>query len=90
MNNLKLSYDFIELFEKFIMNSHNKNKKKNIHSKNFKINLMNKKNHLKLETDKYYEQLNILITYFFDFSKSIDLQLDKQQLLHFFITNKNI
>ena len=90
MNNLKLSFDFMSLFEKFILTSHNQNKKKNIHSKNFKINLMNKKNHLDLETNKYFEQLNILINYFYDFAKNIDLQLDKQQLLHFFITNKNI
>ena len=90
MNNLKLSNDFINLFQKFIIVSCNQNKKKNIHSKNLKINLMNKKNHLELEMNKYCQQLNILITYFFDFSKSIDLQLDKQKLLHFFIDNKNI
>lgn len=90
MNNLKLSNDSIKLFEKFIITSHNQNRKKNIHSKNFKINLMNKKNHLELENKKYKEQLDILINYFFDFSKSIDLQLDKQKLLHFFVNNKNI
>ena len=51
---------------------------------------MNKKNHLELEKEKYTEQLDILINYFYDFSKSIDLQLDKQKLLHFFVDNKNI
>ena len=51
---------------------------------------MNKKNHLELENKKYTEQLDILINYFFDFAKSIDLQLDKQKLLHFFVNNKNI
>tara|TARA_B100001093_G_C26752301_1_gene981726 strand:+ start:115 stop:807 length:693 start_codon:yes stop_codon:yes gene_type:complete len=90
MNNLKLSCDFIELFNTFIVTSHNQNKKKNIHSNNFKINLMNKKNHFDLESNKYREQLNILISYFYSFSESIDLQLDKQKLLHFFISNKNI
>ena len=90
LNNLKLCNDFIKLFEKFIITSHQKNRKKNIHSKNFKINLMNKKNHLELEKEKYTEQLDILINYFYDFSKSIDLQLDKQKLLHFFVDNKNI
>lgn len=90
LNNLKLSNDSIKLFEKFIITSHNQNRKKNIHSKNFKINLMNKKNHLELENKKYTQQLDILINYFFDFAKSIDLQLDKQKLLHFFVNNKNI
>lgn len=90
LNNLKLSNDSIKLFEKFIITSHNQNRKKNIHSKNFKINLMNKKNHLDLENKKYTQQLDILINYFFDFAKSIDLQLDKQKLLHFFVNNKNI
>ena len=69
---------------------HNKNKKKNIHSKNLKINLMNRKNHLNLEITKYCEQLTNLLTYFFDFSESIDQQLDTQKLLHFFVNNKNI
>ena len=89
INNLKLSHEFIKLFEKFILILHNKNKKKNIHSNNLKIILMNKKNHLELETKKYSEQLVILINYFYDFSKSIDLQLDKQKLLHFFIHDKS-
>lgn len=89
-NNLKLSYDSIKLFEKFIINSHNQNKKKNIHSKNLKINLMNRKNHIELETKKYTEQLDILINYFYEFSTIIEMQLDKQKLLHFFINNKNI
>lgn len=90
LNNLKLSKDFISLFNKFIVTSCNQNKKKNIHSKNLKINLNNKKQHLLLETEKYSDQLNILINYFHDFSKSIDEQLNKQKLLHFFINNKNI
>ena len=89
-NNLKLSYDSIKLFEKFILTSHNQNRKKNIHSKNLKINLMNRKNHIELETKKYSEQLEILINYFYEFSTSIEMQLDKQKLLHFFINNKNI
>lgn len=89
-NNLKLSYDSIKLFEKFILTSHNQNRKKNIHSKNLKINLMNRKNHIELETKKYSEQLDILINYFYEFSTSIEMQLDKQKLLHFFINNKNI
>ena len=88
--NLKLSYDSIKLFEKFILTSHNQNRKKNIHSKNLKINLMNRKNHIELETKKYSEQLEILINYFYEFSTSIEMQLDKQKLLHFFINNKNI
>ena len=90
LNNLKLCNDFIKLFEKFIITSHQKNRKKNIHSKNFKINLMNKKNHIDLETNKYTEQLDSLINYFYEFSQGIDLQVDKQKLLHFFVDNKNI
>lgn len=90
LNNLKLCNDFIKLFEKFIITSHQKNRKKNIHSKNFKINLMNKKSHIDLETNKYTEQLDSLINYFYEFSQGIDLQVDKQKLLHFFVDNKNI
>ncbi len=90
LNNLKLSYESIKLFKKFILVSCYKNKKKNIHSKNLKINLMNKKNHLDLETKKYTEQMTILIDYFYDFSKSIGNQLENQNLLHFFVNNKNI
>jgi hypothetical protein len=51
---------------------------------------MNKKNHIDLETNKYTEQLDSLINYFYDFSQGIDLQVDKQKLLHFFVDNKNI
>ena len=52
---------------------------------------MNKKSHLELETKKNSDQLNTLVNYFHDFAKGIDLQLDKQQLLHFFVNNnKNI
>ena len=49
-----------------------------------------KKTDIDLETKKYTEQLDSLINYFFEFSQGIDLQVDKQKLLHFFVDNKNI
>ena len=89
INNLNQTKCFIDLFEKFIISSHNHNKKNNIHSKNMKVNLMNKKSHIDLEYKKCCEQLNLLITYFSNFSKSIKCQIEKQELIHFFVTPKN-
>ena len=85
VNNLGLTKEFIDLFENFINETDEENKKKNIHSKNMKVNLMNKKNHLEVEFKKYSEQLNELVNYFYDFCCSMDRQLDKQELLKFFI-----
>jgi len=85
INNLGLTKEYINLFEKFINEKDEENKKKNIHSKNMKVNLMNKKNHLELEYNKYTAQLNELVNYFFDFCSCMEKQLDKQELLKFFI-----
>ena len=88
-NNLKQTDILIGLFNRFINNSYHKNERKNIHTKNFKLNLMNKKNHIKLEYDKYCEQLNLLVDYFFTFASNIDTFINKNELLNFFISNKN-
>ena len=85
MNNLGLTKEFIDLFENFINEKDEENKKKNLHSKNMKVNLMNKKNHLEVEFKKYSEQLNELVNYFYDFCCCLDRQLNKQELLQFFI-----
>ena len=85
MNNLGLTKEFIDLFENFINETDEENKKKNIHSKNMKVNLMNKKNHLEVEYKKYSAQLNELVNYFYEFCCCMDKQLSKQELLQFFI-----
>ena len=74
MNNLNLITKLLDLFEKFIMESFAKNKRKKLHAETLKINLMNNKEHINLEYIKYSSQLNLLIDYFFEFSKNIDSQ----------------
>jgi hypothetical protein len=83
LNNLRLTHNFIKLFEDFIVESENENIRKNFHTKNFRVNLMNKKRHIEAEYIKYCEQLIELVEYFFNFSERIDKQLDKQELLQF-------
>ena len=89
MNNLKLTNQFINLFEKFILSKENNDKINNIHSNNLSNNLMNKKNHYALEYKKYSDQLVILINYFNSFSTNITKQFDKQEILKFFINTYN-
>ena len=83
LNNLRLIKLFLDLFEKFIIDTENDNKRNNIHSKNFKVNLMSKKNHLELEYNKFCFQMTELIDYFFNFTVCIEKQLTKQELLLF-------
>ena len=83
LNNLRLTHNFIQLFDDFIIESENENIRKNFHTKNFRVNLMNKKRHIEAEYLKYCEQLVELVDYFFNFSERIDKQLDKQELLQF-------
>ena len=83
LNNLRLTDNFIKLFDDFILETDNENVRKNLHTKNFKVNLMNKKRHIEVEYIKYCEQLNELVDYFYKFSDGIDKQLNKQELLQF-------
>ena len=89
IKNLKLINDFLELIEKYIHQVQKENQQKNIHSKNFKISIMNRKNHILLEYTKHCQQINELIEYLLEAcSNSIILQLEKQELLKFFIEEK--
>jgi hypothetical protein len=88
INNLKLMGEFINIFEKYILNNEDQNNKNNIHSKNFKINLMVKKKHFELEFSKYSDQLTELINYFKDLCKSINEQRKNQEILNFLIVEK--
>lgn len=88
INNLDKLDLLIKLFEHYILDIVEKNKNDNIHSKTFRVNLMNKKNHLNLEYVKYCNQLDLLVNYFNDFATSIKLQLNKQELLKFFVNPK--
>ena len=85
INNLKLIDEFIKIFEKYILDNEDQNKKNNIHSKNFKINLMIKKKHYDLEYSKYVEQLVELINYFKDLCESIEQQKNNQEILNFLV-----
>jgi hypothetical protein len=89
INNVKIIKNFTNLFEKYIENNVKTNKANNIHSKSLKINLMNKKKHYDLEYNTYLEQLIELINYFDDYSKSINKQQENQDILKFFIDDKN-
>lgn len=88
LNNLKLIGEFIDIFEKYILNNENENIKNNIHSKSFKINLMIKKKHYDLEYYKYREQLSELINYFSELCNSIEKQRTNQEILNFLIEEK--
>lgn len=85
INNLKLIEEFIKIFEKYILDNEDQNRKNNIHSKNFKINLMIKKKHYDLEYSKYVEQLVELINYFKDLCESIEQQKNNQEILNFLV-----
>ncbi len=88
LNNLKLIGEFIEIFEKYILNNEDQNIKNNIHSKSFKINLMNKKKHYDLEYSKNGEQLGELINYFSELCFSIEKQRNNPEILNFLIEEK--
>lgn len=88
LNNLKLIGEFIDIFEKYILNNDNLNIKNNIHSKSFKINLTIKKKHYDLEFAKYSEQLSELINYFSELCDSIEKQRNNQEILNFLIEEK--
>lgn len=87
--NLYLVKNMLDLFEKFIIDSSKKNKKKNLHTKNLKINLMNNKNHINLEYIKYNEQLELLLDYFYNFCIKIDEQFKNPGILSLYMNLEN-
>lgn len=84
-NNLKQTNKFLELFEKFIRETDNNNKKNNIHSKNLEINLENKKCQYEIEFKKYLKQFILLLEYFESFCISLNKQIKNQETLNFFV-----
>lgn len=87
IKNLGLINNFLNLIQNYINTMNTKAKEDNLHCNNFEISVLNKKNHILLEYNKYCEQLKEIIEYFLRCSNSITTQLDKQELLNFFIKN---
>lgn len=89
VKNLQLIGNFINLIDNYIKEVTDNSLKNNIHTTNFSVSLSNKKNHIKLEYEKYCEQLNELLQYFLNCSNSILLQLNKQELFKFFVNKQD-
>ena len=83
INNLGLIKEFVNVFDKFITETIENNKKDNIHCNNFKVNLEAKKAHIILEYEKFYNKLEELISYFLDCTNELKIQLKNQKLLSF-------
>lgn len=83
INNLELIKEFVEVFDKFINDTIENNRKENIHCNNFKVNLESKKSHILLEYKKFYNKLEELISYFLECTNELKIQLKNQKLLSF-------
>ena len=83
ISNLALIKEFVNVFEKFIADTIENNKKENIHCNNFKVNLESKKMHILLEYNKFYNKLEELISYFVKCTDELKIQLKNQKLLSF-------
>ena len=88
INNLELIKEFVNIFEKFINDTIDKNKKDNIHCNNFKVNLENKKDHIILEYNKFNHKLDELISYFLSLCDELSNQLKHQKILDFLVNKK--
>ncbi len=88
LNNLMLVKEFIDLFDVFIQETIQTNRKDNIHCNNFKVNLENKKQHILLEYNKYYGKIEELINYFIECTHELKTQLKYQKLLSFLTDKK--
>ena len=89
IKNIKILYEFLILLQNYLTKVVNENISNNIHSNNLKISLYNKKNHILIEYNKYCEQLTELIEYFLNCSKTIDKQLNNQELFTFLVNSKD-
>ena len=85
LQNLHLINGFISIFSSYIDKTQKENSLENIHCNNLITNLSNRKNHIKLEYEKFRDQLNELIGYFLDCSNYVTSQLDKQELINFLV-----
>ena len=88
-HNIELVSDFIQLFDSFIDSLDTISKQKNLHCKTLRLTLTNKKNHIKIEYEKYHEQLKETLNYFVGCSDAISYQIENNKLLTF-ITNEII
>ena len=88
-SNLALIKEFVNVFEKFIADTTENNKKENIHCNNFKVNLESKM-HILLEYNKFYNKLEELISYFVKCTDELKNQLKNQKLLSFQSMEDNI
>lgn len=86
--NLELINEFVSIFDKFIKETIEKNKRENLHCNNFKVNLENKKEQILLEYKKFTNKTEELVEYFLECSKEISEQLKHQKLLDFLIVKK--
>ena len=88
VTNLDLINKFVALFDEYIKRLQTEHKQQNIHCANLTVSLTNRKSHIEVEHRKYSQQLDDLINYFVECSKSIAKQLEHQELLHF-LTHRN-
>lgn len=85
VSNLEIVRSFVDIFQVFINNTIEKNKRENLHCNNFKINLQNKKEQILLEYNKYEYKINELLSYFLSLTKELEEQLKNQKLLDFLV-----
>ena len=90
INNLKLVEEFIAKFNKYINIILTNNKKKNIHNNNFEFEIVSKRERLILEYSKYSKKFVNTITYFKTCSNNIMNNINKSNLLIFFLKDKSI
>jgi hypothetical protein len=88
IKNLHIIGEFVDLFQKYIKKTQKKNLRYNNHCNNIVILLSNKRNHIILEYNKYCEELNELVGYFFSVVSAICAQVNNQYLLGFLIGDK--
>jgi hypothetical protein len=81
--NLDLINKFVGLFSNYIQTLQDEHKQQNIHCAHLTVTLTNRKNHIEIEHRRYSQELDDLIGYFVDCTKSVARQLEHQDLLLF-------
>lgn len=89
ISNLEIVKDFVDVFQIYINNTIEKNKRENLHCNNFKINLQNKKEQILLEYNKYNFKINELVGYFINLTTQLEGQLKNQKLLEFLVDKQD-
>ena len=88
LHNLDLLHEFIQVFDKYIVETIEKYKRDNIHCNNFKVTLKSKKHSIALEHQKFINKIQELVEYFLKCTKELNLQLENQKLLDFLVSKK--